>query len=113
MASFPGAKVHRASRRKLGRGQHTMVPQFAVSSVTNVGTVFTVTFQVPVVVNGLFPVKLNGGEVTVTQSQVNAQTWHVTVPGSTPGATIVITGGTPVIQSMQGGTFAGYSGTAS
>jgi hypothetical protein len=53
--AFPGPKVHRPSRRKLGRGQYPNTFQVGVT-VTSTGTTnATLTFASPVVVSGLLP----------------------------------------------------------
>ena len=57
MASYPGAKVHRVSRRKLGRGQHVQLPSATVTAAA-VTTTVTLTFSQSVVVGGPIPLVL-------------------------------------------------------
>ena len=63
MASFPGAKVHRESRRKLGRGQS--VQQTPVTITATAATV-TVTFMLnrPCVINGMVPTVTSSGALS-------------------------------------------------
>lgn len=84
--SYPGAKVHRVSRRKLGRGQVPSVPTFTVA-LSVATTTLTLTFSSPAVVTGVIPVTVAGGPTFVSQTVVNqttvTQTWSATLVGHT------------------------------
>jgi len=86
MASYPGPKVHRVNRRKLGRGQTPSVPQLNCT-LTDSTTTLTLTFSSPVVVTGTIPVTVAGGPTFVSQTVVNATTvtqlWSATLVGHT------------------------------
>ena len=47
MASYPGAKVHRTDRRKLGRGQMPMIPPASVAISTVSADVFKIVSSIP------------------------------------------------------------------
>lgn len=110
MASFPGAKVHRTSRRKLGRGQHVQPPA-AVASLVGADDVVTITFNVPVVVNGLIPLSIAGISGVPVQAVVDAQTVTQTYGESVAGNAWVLPGGGQSVFTFQGGTLAPASGT--
>jgi hypothetical protein len=103
---FPNAKVHRRSRRKLGRGQIKPLPQVTVTP-TDSGSTVILTFNLPVVINGSLDIKPSG-LTFVGQVQTSQTVWTLTYSGATTGKTYTgIPAGSPVIQSMQGGQFAG------
>lgn len=109
MASYPGAKVHRSSRRKLGRGQ-SVQRQGASVTATAATTTVSLSFSVPVVVSGIIDLGLGDTVTLVSQTQTDAQTvvqiysatcvglaWSVdqTAPVATKqGGPLVPTGGT-------------------
>lgn len=103
---FPNAKAHRPSRRKLGRGQHTALPQVTVV-ITDATTHVTLTFSAPVVVNGSLDLKVTG-LTFVSQTQISQTVWQLTYSANVTGLTYVgIPAGSPVVMSMQGGSFVG------
>lgn len=106
MATFPTAKVHRVSRRNLGRGQHVQLP-LVTCAVTSAADHATLTFSQPVVINGsldLVPV----GLVYQGQQQISSTVWQVDYDDAVTGiAYDGIPAGSPIVQSMQGGQFAG------
>jgi hypothetical protein len=109
MASFPSSKVHRPSRRKLGRGQSV---QKAPATATPVATTKTVviTFDRPVVVSGTIELNVEGAIPLVTQT-VDSPTQVTQVYDSTvAGADWAINAGAPVA-TFQGGGLAPASGT--
>jgi hypothetical protein len=112
MASYPGAKVHRRSRRKLGRGQALQIPP-VTAIVTSATDVATITFATPVVVNGTIPMNVSGGLTLVSQTVVSPTVVTQTYSGALTTKTYNIPAATPQIASFQGGTFAGVSGTFS
>ena len=107
--AFPTSKVHRVSRRKLGRGQHVQLP-LATAVVTSASDTATITFSVPVVVNGSLDLHVTGLTL-VSQIQVSSTVWHLLYSGPLTGIAYVgIPSGSPVVQTMQGGGFAGIPG---
>jgi hypothetical protein len=109
MASYPSAKVHRVSRRQLGRGQHVQVAQATVSASASTVTV-TLTFNVPVVVNGVIALNLGTPETFVSQTQISPTQVHQVYAASVAGSTWSIHAGAPV-STYQGGGLAPASGT--
>ena len=109
MASFPGSKVHRVNRRKLGRGQHVQAPNVAVTA-TVATTTITLTFSAPVVISGPIPVTSSAGNLvsqTVVSSTVVTQLWST----SQAAATWALAAAAPEIRTYQGGTNAAAGGT--
>ena len=109
MASYPGAKVHRSSRRKLGRGQHVQLTPAAVMALCATTTI-TLTFNVPVIVSGDVDLHLSVGGPMLTQEQTSPTTVVQTYTSSAAGATWSIDAGAPVA-TFQGGGLAAASGT--
>ena len=109
MASFPGSKVHRPSRRKLGRGQHLQLPlaTFVMTSSTNTAIL---TFSVPVVVSGQVDLHVSGGLGFVSQVQLSPQVLHVLYDGAVGGKTWSVGPGEPVA-TFQGGGLAPQADT--
>jgi len=109
MASFPGAKVHRPSRRQLGKGQHTQVPGADVTFTTTTPVVH-MHFSVPVIVRGLLDPGVTG-LTPVSQSIVSPTQVDVTMSGATTGLTYDYAAGDPLVATKQGGQETGTSGT--
>ena len=110
MASFPGPKVHRRSRRKLSRGQVPPIPPVAVV-VTSVGMVATLTFGVAVVVHGTPNLNVSGGLTLVSQVVISPTVIQQTYSDALVGKTYLLAPGDPSVSSFQGGVVAGASGT--
>lgn len=110
MASFPGAKVHRHNRRKLGRGQVPSRPPVAVTASASTVTV-TLTFSVPVVVSQNIDLHLSPSHTLLTQVQNDGVTVTQTYDASVVGSTWTIDAGTPGIATFQGGGVAAATGT--
>lgn len=112
MASYPGSKVHRVSRRKLGRNQFPSNNGVGVS-LGVVTTVLTMTFTRPVVVTGTIPVTVTTGSIptlvsqTVVSPTVVTQTWSATLVGHT----VTVPGGANNVSTYQGGQVIGNSAT--
>ena len=72
LAAYPGANVHRVSRRRLGRGQH---PQFAAvgAAIGSNSATVTITFSQAVIVSGTINLNVSGGLTLVSQT-VNSPT---------------------------------------
>lgn len=109
MASFPGAKVHRPSRRKLGRGQHTQLPSATVAATTATPDV-TLTFSVPVIVSGTPNFTVTGLTI-LSWTQPTPTTVHLVMSGATTGLTYSYPANDPNVSTFQGGAEAGTSGT--
>lgn len=109
MASFPGAKVHRVSRRQLGRGQHVQFPPATVTASASTTTV-TLTFSQPVIVNGNIPLNLGTVIALVSQSQTSPTSVTQHYATSVSGVTWAINSTAPV-STYQGGGLANASGT--
>lgn len=108
--AFPGPKVHRVSRRKLGRGQHPQYAQ-ATATLTESGTTLTITFNVPVVVSGVIPTTSAGSITRVSQTVVSptvvTQTWSAAITGT---GVMTLPAGSP-ITTYQGGGCAAATAT--
>lgn len=111
MASFPSAKVHRVSRRKLGRGQHPPLPMASVT-VTDSTVTVTLTFNVPVIVSGNINLNVQTGIALVSQVQTSPTVVTQTYASSVSGKTWSIAMGSPV-RTFQGGGLVPTSGTFS
>ena len=109
MASFPGPKVHRANRRKLGRGQHIHNPNAIASPVAS-GSDVVVNFDRPVVVNGPLAIAVGALHI-VSQTPVTAAQLRVTMSGPVVGLAWNIPAGQSTILTYQGGGLAAASGT--
>ena len=112
MASYPSAKVHRPSRRKLGRGQHTQLPQ-ANLVVTDTADTATLTFDRPVIVNGVIPLNVTGGVTLTTQTIVSQTVVHQLYSGPLTTLQYSFPANDPSVANMQGGGCAGAAGTFS
>ena len=111
-ASYPGAKVHRPSRRKLGRGQFVQ-PTPATVAVTSAADTATLTFSVPVVVNGNIPMTVSGGRTLTTQTVVSPTVVTQLFSGTLTTQTWSIPAGIQQVKTYQGGQLAPASGTFS
>lgn len=112
MASYPGSKVHRPSRRKLGRGQHTQVPAVTIT-VTDTADTATLTFSQAVVINGNIPMNVSGGRTLVTQTVVSPTVVTQLYSGTLTTQTYSIPAATPQIATFQGGANLPVAGTFS
>lgn len=112
MASYPGSKVHRVSRRKLGRGQFVQMPPVNVY-VTSATDTATLTFSAPVVLSGTPNLNISGGITEISSDQLNALTATITCSGTLSGATYSLEGADPSIKTFQGGPNNAATGTFS
>jgi hypothetical protein len=112
MASYPGPKVHRNNRRKLGRGQFVGVPGVTVV-VTDTGSVATLTFSRPVNVAGIIPVTVTGGPTFVSQAVVSSTVVTQTFSAALSTHPYSIPSGAANVSSYQGGQLIGTAGTFS
>jgi hypothetical protein len=107
--SYPGPKVHRPSRRKLGRGQSTPRATATTTAATTTPSV-TLTFSVPVIVSAPLAITV-GGLTIVSQTQLTQTTYEFVMSAATTGLTYTFAGDQPGIATFQGGGVAGASGT--
>lgn len=108
--AYPGAKVHRVNRRKLGRGQFPNSLGTTVTLSSTGTTNITMTFARPVVVKGNIPVTVATRTLvsqTVVSPTVVTQVWSGTV------ATFLTTfpANAANVTTQQGGGVAGASAT--
>lgn len=110
MATYPTAKVHRPSRRKLGRWQYPTNSGTTVA-VTSTGTTnVTLTFAQPVVVTGDIGVTVAGLTLvsqTIISPTVVTQTWSANVATHA----FAVPANDPHVSTYQGGGVAGATGT--
>lgn len=109
MASFPGPKVHRVSRRQLGRGQHVQRAAVTITAAVATETV-TLTFSAPVIINGPINYFGDAGPVLV-QAQTSPTTVTLTFTATQATATWAIAANDPNIATFQGGSNAAAGGT--
>jgi hypothetical protein len=106
MASYPGPKVHRVSRRKLGRGQYPNSLGTTVVLTNPSADVITMTFARPVVVTGVIPLTSSTGAFVsqaVVSPTVVTQTWTT----SQAAATVTFPSNAANVATYQGGGVAG------
>ena len=110
--SFPGPKVHRQNRRKLGRGQSPTAAGCTVA-VTSTGTTnVTLTFSRPVVVTGNIPTTVATRTLvsqTVVSGTVVTQVWS----GNVTTLAYTVPSNPANVMTYQGGAVAGTTGTFS
>ncbi|HTX55253.1 MAG TPA: hypothetical protein VMD08_17750 [Candidatus Baltobacteraceae bacterium] len=109
MASYPSAKVHKPSRRRLGRGQAVQKPVCTMTA-SAVTTTVTLTFSQPVVANGTIDLHVSTGIALVSQVQSTPTTVTQVYAASVVGKTWSVDGTAPV-RTFQGGSVAPAAGT--
>ena len=107
--AFPGPKVHRASRRKLGKGQHPQ-PAQATCVITASTDDLILTFDVPVVVSGVIPVTTSSGTL-VSQTIVSTTVVRQTFNASQAAATVSLASNPLNVNTYQGGGVAPFTAT--
>lgn len=110
MATYPGPKVHRVARRKLGRGQYPTSPSVTIT-VTSTSMTATLTFSVPVVVSGTIPMTVSGGTTLTTQTQTSPTVVTMLFSATLATKTYALAANAPQIKTMQGGGNNSVSGT--
>lgn len=110
MASYPGPKVHRVNRRKLGRGQSVQVPPLTFT-MTDATTFATMHFSQPVVITGTPPLVISGSVTVTSFTMSNPLTCVIACSGSLTGLTWSIAANVPQIRGQQGQGVAANSGT--
>lgn len=109
MASFPGAKVHRSDRRKLGRGQMPSIPPASLTVSTVSANVFKIVSSIP----GVF--QTNGAGITVatltfvSATQVSQTELDVTMSGAISTHAYVVPSN--ILTTFMGGGSAAATGT--
>jgi len=109
MASFPGSKVHRVSRTKLGKGQHVQLAPVTITATASTTTI-TLTFSEAVVVSGDIPLVSSAGEFvsqTVVSDTEVQQVWSA----SQATATWSIAANCGAVATFWGGGNAAAGGT--
>lgn len=107
--SFPGPKVHRQNRRKLGKGQYPTSTGVTVA-LTGAGSTATLTFQRPVVVSG--PIPLGVATLTpVTQTIVSPTVVTILYSGTVATHAYTLPSGAANVATYQGGQVVGAAGT--
>ena len=110
MASYPGSKVHRVSRRKLGKGQSAQRPSVTLTPTVSTVTV-TLTGNVPFIVSGPIPLVTSGGGPIVSQVQTSPTTVNVVFTSTQAAATVSLVANCGAIQTLQGGGNSAFSVT--
>jgi hypothetical protein len=110
MATYPGPKVHRVSRRHLGRGQSPSAPPVTVT-MTDAADTATMTFNVNVVVSGPIPLAVSGGVTATLQTVVSPKIVTILFSGPLTMLTWSLPANAANVASFQGGRVAGASGT--
>lgn len=110
--AYPGPKVHRTSRRKLGRGQYPGSTGITVV-ITDTGSVATLTFSRPVVVTGIIPLTVTGGPTFVSQAIVSPTVVTQTFSAALTTHAYSLPANAANVSSYQGGGVAGTTGTFS
>lgn len=108
--SFPGPKVHRRNRRKLGRGQLPASQTVGVTVSSTGTTNFRLTFARPVVVRGTIGTTV-ATKALVSQTQTSPvivdQVWN----GNVTGLAYTVPAQSPNVSGVTGGSNAGAAGT--
>ena len=110
MATYPGPKVHRVSRRHLGRGQAASAPPIT-ATITGTADTASVLFNVPVVVGGPIPLAVSGGVTVVSQTTTPPKLVTIQYSGALSGLTYTLPPNAANVASFQGGKTAGQTGT--
>lgn len=107
--AFPGPKVHRRNRRKLGRGQFPTAAGVTVTITGSASTV-TMTFARPVVVTGIIPLTV-ASLTLVTQTVVSPTVVTQLMSGTVATHAYNLPAGAANVLTQQGGPVSGTSGT--
>jgi len=109
MASFPGAKVHRLNRRKLGRGQFPNIPSATLTVTLPSATVVKIVSSVPTVFSPSVPLTISAGGPVVSQDQVSQTEVDLHLTSAGTGATWSVPSN--IGTTFQGGGTDATSGT--
>jgi hypothetical protein len=106
--SYPGPKVHRVNRRKLGRGQYP-APTAVTCTVTGSVDTATLTFSRPVVVTG--PIPFTVATLTVvSQTIISPTVVQILMSGALSTNAYNLPSNAANVSTYQGGGVAGVSG---
>lgn len=107
---YPGSKVHRVNRRKLGRGQFPATVSVTAAITSSGTTNLTLTFSGPVVVTGTIPTTVATRTLvsqTIVSPTVVTQVWS----GNVTGLAYTLPSNPANVSTYQGGVVAGIAGT--
>ena len=107
--AFPGPKVHRVNRRKLGRGQYPPIPSTSVTAVTATPQV-TLNFGSPVIVSAQPGLTVTGLTI-LSYAQTDPYTVNVIMSGATTGLAWSFDNSNGAVRTFQGGGVASASGS--
>lgn len=107
--AFPTQKVHRISRRHLGRGQNSPIA-YVACAVTGSASTVTLTFAKPVVVRGVIPLTV-ATLTLVTQTVVSPTVVTQLMSGTVATHAWSLPAGAANVATAQGGQVLGSSGT--
>lgn len=107
--SYPGPKVHRVSRRKLGRGQYPTATGVACV-ITGSADTATLTFARPVVVSGPIPLTV-ATRTLVSQTVVSPTVVTILTSGTVTTLAYTLPAGAANVMTAQGGPVLGTAGT--
>ncbi len=108
--AFPGPKVHRVSRRKVGRGQTAVSATGTVVSVTPTGSNLLIEYSIPVVVRGPIGIAV-ATRTIVSQTALGGTAVAIVLSGAATGLAWSIPANSPNVSTYTGGKIAGASGT--
>lgn len=110
MSSYPGGKVHRPSRRHLGKGQYPTSANITVAATSTGTTNVTLTFARPVTVSG--PIGVTVATLTLVSQAIVSPTVVTQVwTGNVATHAYTVPSNDPHVSSYQGGALVGTSGT--
>jgi hypothetical protein len=116
MASFPGAKAHRVSRRKLGRNQAIQVPAAVItlSVATGGASLLSISLSTPCCILGVIPLFISNGVGSSSLQTIVNNTLVLQSFGDGYSSLDLATlaAGVPQIRTFQGGLNAAFSGPA-
>lgn len=114
MSGFPTPKVHRPSRRKLGRGQYPQISAGQVVAVPSASTI-VLTFSEPVVVSGIIDLHLaitpGPAPAFASQDVLSTTSVRLTYGGAVAGCDYSFTGESEPVRTYAGGGVAPIAGT--
>lgn len=108
--AYPGAKVHRVNRRKLGRGQYPSSLGTTAVLTNPSAMVVAITFARPVVVTGNIPLITSSGVFEI-QQVISPTVVQQTFTASQAAATVTLPTNAANVATYQGGGVAGVAVT--
>jgi len=107
--AYPGPKVHRVSRRKLGRGQYPNISG-TQTTATPSGSTVVLTWSQPVVVRGNLAITV--ATLTFVSQVINSPTQvTITMSGAVATHAYSFNGNQPNISASNGGAVSSAAGT--